>query len=256
MNASAEGPAPARLRVLLCDDEPLARMRLRSLLADCHAVPTEVVAEVGDAVAAMQALTHLAVDVALLDIHLPGLSGLGLAAALRELAQPPAVIFVSAHAEHALDAFACDALDYLTKPVRLERLAQALQKAKLLTQARRAKQPEIKDDFVTLQARGRLERVPLAEVIYFKAELKYLTLRTAAHSFILEGSLGDWQARLGERFLRIHRNALVARAALRGLSRGQDDAEGEVWLAHLAGVDEALAVSRRQLPLVRAALGG
>lgn len=255
MNALAE-PSRERLRVLICDDEPLARLRLRNLLNDCSAVPTEVVAEVADAVAAMQALSHLPVDVALLDIHLPGLDGLGLAAVLREQPQPPAVVFVSAYAEHALAAFERDAVDYLTKPVRLERLTQALQKAKLFHQSRYAIQPEMKDDFVTVQARGRIERVALAEVIYFKAELKYLTLRTAAHSFILEGSLGDWQTRLGERFMRIHRNALVARAALRALSREQDDAEGEVWLAHLYGVDEALVVSRRQLPLVRAALGG
>ena len=115
------------LTVLLVDDEALARSRLRTLLGDCRAPPASVVGEAANAVQAMQALQHgVVADVVLLDIHMPGADGMALARALRDIAQPPALVFVTAHPQHAVDAFELDALDYLTKPVRLERLQAAL----------------------------------------------------------------------------------------------------------------------------------
>ena len=244
------------LQVLLVDDEPLARSRLRTLLADCSAPTATVAAEAGNATQAMEQLRRQPFDAALLDIHMPGADGLALAQAIRDLADPPAVVFVTAHAEHAVSAFEIDAVDYLTKPVRLERLATALQKVERHLQARRGAQPAAPEEVLIIQDRGRTERVPLAEVLYFKAELKYITVRTAGRSYILDGSLSDLEERHKGQFLRIHRNALVARRAVRSLEKHYDPEEGEGWAVRLTGVDESLAVSRRQLTAVREALAG
>ncbi len=244
------------LKVLIVDDEALARARLRTLLADCRAPAASVEAEAADAVQAMQCLQRQAFDVALIDIHMPGADGLALARALRSLALPPAVVFVTAHAEHALQAFELEAADYLTKPVRLERLQAALQKVQKLLQAERALLPQATDEVLIVQERGRTERVPLAEVLYLKAELKYLTLRTATRSYILEGSLSEMEARYPQRLLRIHRNALVARSAVRALERQNDGPEGEAWAVRLNGLADSLPVSRRQLAAVRELLVG
>ncbi len=244
------------LKVLIVDDEALARARLRTLLADCRAPAASVEAEAADAVQAMQCLQRQAFDVALIDIHMPGADGLALARALRSLALPPAVVFVTAHAEHALQAFELEAADYLTKPVRLERLQAALQKVQKLLQAERALLPQATDEVLIVQERGRTERVPLAEVLYLKAELKYLTLRTATRSYILEGSLSEMEARYPQRLLRIHRNALVARSAVRALEKSEDTQEGEGWAVRLNGLADSLPVSRRQLAAVRELLVG
>jgi two-component system response regulator AlgR len=260
----AAGPAhaPRALRVLLVDDEELARLRLRQLLGECSAPAATIV---GEAVNASQALAWLAAqpcDLVLLDVQMPGTDGTQLAAALRRLAQPPAVVFVTAHAQHALKAFDLDAVDYLTKPVRRERLQAALQRvAERLAPrgpapvAAAAGEPPV----IVVSDRGRVLRVPVAEALYFKAELKYVTLRTAAHSYVLDEALADLEQRLGGRFLRVHRNALVARDAVRALERRTlpadgDDEAGEGWAVRVAPVDEWLAVSRRQVAAVREAL--
>ncbi len=248
--------APVPLKVLLVDDEPQARVRLRTLLADCTTPAASVEAEAGDAVQAMQWLQRQAFDVALIDIHMPGADGLTLTRILRTLPKPPAVVFVTAHAEHALQAFDLAAVDYLTKPVRRERLQAALQKVQKALQAERAAPPELAPEVLIVQERGRTERVPLAEVLYLKAELKYITVRTLTRSLILEGSLSELEARYPQHFLRIHRNALVARRAVRALERQDDALEGEAWFVRLSGLDESLPVSRRQLAAVRELVAG
>lgn len=242
------------LRILVVDDEPLARSRLRTLLGDCTSPAATVVAEAANATEAMEQLRRQPVDAVLLDIHMPGADGLALAQALRTLNEPPAVVFVTAYAEHAVTAFELEALDYLTKPVRLERLQAALQKVERQLQARRAPAAGSSEDVLVIQDRGRTERVPLSEVLYFKAELKYITVRTAGRSYILDGSLSDLEERHGANFLRVHRNALVARRAVRALEKHYDPEEGEGWAVRLNGVDESLSVSRRQLSAVREAL--
>ena len=242
------------LRILVVDDEPLARSRLRTLLGDCNSPTATVVAEAANATEAMEQLRRQPVDAVLLDIHMPGADGLALAQALRTLADPPAVVFVTAYAEHAVTAFELEAVDYLTKPVRLERLQAALQKVERQLQARRVPQPAAPEDVLVIQDRGRTERVPLNEVLYFKAELKYITVRTAGRSYILDGSLSELEERHGAHFLRVHRNALVARRAVRALEKHYDPEEGEGWAVRLNGVDESLSVSRRQLSAVREAL--
>ena len=235
------------LRVLIVDDEALTRSRLRRLLGECTAPAAEVVGEAANATDALQWLGRERFDLALLDIHMK------LAQVLRSLPDAPRVVFVTAHAQHALQAFEVEAVDYLTKPVRLDRLQAALQKVQRLLPLRPA--PEAPDEALVIQERGRTERVPLVEVLYVKAELKYLTVRTAARSYILDGSLNELEDRCGPRFLRVHRNALVARHAVRALEKHHDPEEGDGWALRLQGLDELLAVSRRQLPAVREAIG-
>ncbi len=262
------------LRVLLVDDEPLARLRLRQLVGACTEPPASVVGECGDAVETRDWLQQhpAGCDLVLLDVQMPGDDGTVLAAALADAARlgggaAPWVVFVTAHAEHALRAFELGALDYLTKPVRQERLQAALARAAARqgsanAAAGTAEAPPQAAEVPALVVsdRGRLTRVSLGEVLYFKAELKYVTLRTAQHTHVIDETLNELEARFGERFLRIHRNALVARRALRRLERRpitadcEDDA-GEGWAVALDGLaDEWLLVSRRQLAAVREAL--
>lgn len=242
------------LRVMVVDDEALARSRLRTLLTDCSEPAVQWVAEAGDAVQAIEQLRHKAVDVLLLDIHMPGLDGLALARTLRDLPDPPAIVFVTAHAEHAVHAFEIDAVDYLTKPVRLERLQQALHKVARHRSGIRLDEASPSADFLLIQDRGRTERVPLSEVLYFKAELKYVTVRTASRSHILDGALSELESKYAGAFMRIHRNALVARRAVRALEKHHDPVEGDGWAVRINGIPELLAVSRRQLAAVREAI--
>lgn len=242
------------LQVLVVDDEPLARLRLRTLLGDCKTPSAAVGAEAGNAAQAMEMLRRLHFDAVLLDIHMPGADGLALAQALRSLPAPPAVVFVTAHTEHAVAAFELDAVDYLTKPVRLERLQMALQKVERTGQSGARSTAVAAPEVLLIQDRGRTERVPLIEVLYFKAELKYITVRTAARSYILDASLSELEERHAADFLRVHRNALVARRAVRALEKHYDPEEGEGWAVRLNGIDELLAVSRRQLSAVREAI--
>ena len=271
--------AVAPLKVLLVDDEPLARLRLRSLLEACDEPRAEVVAEAGTASQAQAWLRDHACDLILLDVQMPGPDGLQLADALREMRadRAPAIVFVTAHAGHALRAFELDAIDYLTKPVRRERLAAALARVaqRLLERAAAQAAAVVAEEttagdaqVIVVNDRGHLLRVPINEVLYLRAELKYLTLRTATQCLLMDGSLADHEQRLGERFLRVHRNALVAKAAVRELQRhaatdfGDLDGIGDAaesadgWAVRIAHVNEWLAVSRRQVAAVREALAG
>jgi two-component system response regulator AlgR len=241
------------LRVLVVDDEHLARARMRTLLSDCKLPYAEVAAEAANAVQAMELLQRQRFDVALVDVHMPGANGMALARSLQTLVGPPALIFVTAHEEHAVQAFELEAVDYLTKPVRVERLQLALQKAGRFLQARMdASTLDESQDVIVIQERGRTERVPVLQVVYFKAELKYVTVRTAGRSYILDGSLNELEEKYPDRFMRIHRNALIARRAVRALEKHFDVQEGEGWAVRLDGVDELLLVSRRQLAHVKA----
>ena len=261
------------LRVLLVDDEDLARLRLRALIDACTEPRATVVGEAANAAQAMVWLQQqgqgahnrqprAACHLILLDIHMPGRSGMELAAELRSLPVPPAVVFITAHAEHALKAFDLEAVDYLTKPVRLDRLQHALQRAASRLGAFApvtvpASTGAAIDPVLVVSERGRVICVPLAEVLYLKAELKYVTLRTANHTHVLDDALSDLEQRLGPRFVRVHRNALVARSAALALERrpmGDDEEPGDSWAVLVGPVDEWLAVSRRQVGAVREAL--
>ena len=249
------------LTVALIDDEPLARLRLRTLLAQTEPA-CEVVGEFGESVAALlwlreQDAVGQGPDMILLDIQMPGLDGMVLAARLRELRDPPAIVFVTAHAEHAVRAFDVAALDYLTKPVRLERLQASLGRVQRWRQA----QPRLQAldaDVVVVQDRGRMLRIPVAEVLYFKAEQKAVTLHTATEVHPVSESLTELESRVGARFIRVHRNALVARRAMKALQRrvdGEDEEGGETWAVQIMPTQVWLAVSRRQVTAVREAMG-
>ncbi len=261
---------PEPLRLLIVDDEEFARIRLRGLVHDCLEPTANVVFEAANAAQALTWLVEHACDAVLLDVQMPGRDGTQLAAELQRLppagALAPAVVFVTAHAQHALKAFDLEAIDYLTKPVRRERLQAALQRVarrKALHAALPPPSPALsgssEQPVIVVSDRGRVVRVPLGEVLYLKAELKYVTLRTAHQTHIVDEALAELEARLGHRFLRIHRNALVSRRAVRALERrviaGEGDEEGgESWAVRIAPVDEWLAVSRRQVSAVREAL--
>ena len=244
------------LKVLIVDDEAHARSRLRTLLAECTEPRVDVVGEAANAVQAVEQIQRTHCDLLLLDVRMPGVDGVQLASRLREMGMPPAIVFVTAYAEHAVEAFELEAVDYLTKPVRRERLQQALQK---VLRARSAAESGVElssfgGEHLIIQERGRSERVALSEVIYLKAELKYITVRTAEKEHIFDGALNDLEQRYPHLFVRVHRNALVARRAVRAVEKHNDPIEGEGWMVRLDGVDERLAVSRRQLAAVREAL--
>ena len=249
------------LSVVVIDDEPLARIRIRTLRSQA-AVPNAVQSEFGESVTALLHLQELdragrSPDLVVLDIQMPGLDGMVLAARLRELQRPPAVVFVTAHAEHALRAFDLAAADYLTKPVRLERLNASLERVQRLRATLQPARDEPLDDgeVLVVQERGRVERIPLADILYFKAEQKAVLLRTADDSRTIDDSLTELEGRVGARFIRVHRNALVSRQAMKALERRADDPDGgEAWAVQVLPTLEWLAVSRRQVSAVREAM--
>ena len=253
------------LKVLIVDDEPPARARLQQVLADCAArVPHQVVGEADSGLKALEAVDRLHPDVLLLDIHMPAMDGIEAARHLARRQHPPALVFVTAHDDRALEAFEVNALDYLMKPVRAERLASALERAQRL----RTHEPRIEQlaravgsvrTHLHVSERGRMILVPVAEVVYLRAELKYVTIRTPEREFLTEESLTSLEAEFVETFVRIHRNALVARGAIEGFQRVRPAEEGESgeghWEVLLRGVAERLPISRRQWSTVKAAAG-
>jgi two-component system response regulator AlgR len=244
------------LRVFIADDEQPARERLKELLSDIAAdLPTEVTGEAGNGLEALEQLPSSGAQVLLLDIEMPGMSGLEVARHLAGLEAGPAVVFVTAHDRHAVEAFELNALDYLMKPVRAARLADALRKAaatgapqaERLAQA--AKGPR---EYLSVVERNRIVLVPVREIVYLRAELKYVTLRTRTGEHLIEEPLVTLEAEFAEHFVRVHRNCLVARAAVRGFERASEGGEEPHWNVVLDGVAERLPVSRRQWAAVRA----
>jgi two-component system response regulator AlgR len=238
------------LKVILADDEALARARLADLLIDlADEFSVEIVAQAGNGVLALDRAADTPADVILLDIQMPGMNGLEAARHIAGLPHPPAIIFVTAFDEHALQAFELRAVDYLLKPVRLSRLREALSRIRPLAADDAAALAPRRTHFSLLE-RGRIWRVPVAEVLYLRAELRYVTARTREREYLLDESLVRLEEEFGDDFLRIHRNCLIARAHLDGFQRVADDGEGR-WLALLKDWPEKLPVSRRQMHVVR-----
>lgn len=252
------------LKILIVDDEPPARARLGQILTDCAAqVPLVVAGEAEGGIKALEAVDRLDPDVVLLDIHMPDMEGIEVARHLATRERPPAVIFVTAFDEHALEAFDVQALDYLLKPVRGERLAAALGRLQRL----RPNEPKLEEvarslgtarTHLTVSERGRMILVPVDDIVYLRAELKYVTIRTGTREHLTEESLTSLETEFSERFVRIHRNALVARKSIHGFQRvrGADgngeSAEGH-WEVLLKELPERLPISRRQWPTVKSA---
>lgn len=249
------------LRVFIADDEPPARARIRELLEDLgNECPTEVVGDAENGLQVLDRLPASGAEVLLLDIQMPGLTGLEIARHLAPLESGPAIIFVTAHDAHAVEAFELNALDYLLKPVRSERLGAALRKAQHVGpppgEALALAQPAARTSFSIVE-RNRIQLIPLSAIVYFKAELKYVTLRTREREHIIEEALVSLEREFADGFIRIHRNCLVARALITGFERaaGSSDEESH-WEVLLDGVPERLPVSRRQWSAVREILEG
>jgi two-component system, LytTR family, response regulator AlgR len=242
----------SELKVFISDDEQPARERLRTLLEDIAAeLPTKVVGEARNGVEAIELLPPSGAQVLLLDIQMPGMGGLEVARHLARLAAPPRIIFITAHDRHAVEAFELNALDYLLKPVRAERLAAALKKATVPDNARLEQAAEAPREYLSLAERNRIVLLPVRDILYLRAEEKYVTVRTRSREHLVEEPLIALEKEFAARFIRIHRNCLVARAAIRGFERAPGE-EGEAhWLVVLDGLEERLPVSRRQWPAVR-----
>jgi len=240
------------LKVFIVDDEAPARERLRALLGDIAAeVATRVVGEARHGVEAVERVPASGAEVVLLDIKMPGMGGLEVARHLGALEHAPRIVFVTAHERHAVEAFELNALDYLLKPVRAERLAAALQKASVPPQERLAKAAEAPREYLSVAERSRIVLVPVRDILFLRAEQKYVTLRTRDREHLVEESLVALEREFAVRFVRIHRNCLVARAAIRGFERAPGEDEEAHWLVVLDGLEERLPVSRRQWPLLR-----
>jgi two-component system response regulator AlgR len=250
----------AALRVVLVDDEVPARARLKELIADCATLaPATVVGEAGNGREALELLASVAADLVLVDIRMPQMSGIEFARHALALEAPPAIIFVTAYDEYAIKAFELRALDYLLKPVRRARLQAALERARGL----RAPAGEVLRGLenaprrnLPVPERGRIRLVPVADIVYLKAELKYVTIRTPEHEYLLEESLTHLEQEFSDTLVRVHRNALVAKARIRGFEKAavQDGEHG--WMVMLDGCAEKLPVSRRQWPVVKELAAG
>lgn len=239
------------MRILIVDDEALARERLRRILVDQH--EHEVVGEAGSGQEALQKIEALHPEVVLLDIRMPGIDGLEVARHLVGMDEPPAVIFITAYDDYALEAFKVNAVDYLLKPVRPERLSEALKKAlkpnKLQWKSlNRTEQGEPKArTYISSRTRRGIVLVPIQDVFYFRAEHKYVTVRYMDGEVLIEDTLKELEDEFKDRFLRIHRNCIVAKQFIQALDK---DDSGQPYL-RLKGLDEPMEISRRHFPTVR-----
>lgn len=272
-------------RILIVDDEAPARARLKTLLGDiAEQRPHQLVGEAAQAQQALDKIVELRPDIVLLDVQMPGISGIEFAEHLAKSEYAStAIIFVTAHDAYALKAFEVHAVDYLLKPVRAARLAEAITRAVSFKQGSNIDKtpqhdttytsatqqleklitamPQVRKNF-SVQERGRLLLVPVIDVLYLKAEAKYITLRTREREYLIEASLLSLEQELSERFVRVHRNALVARDAIIGVEKGMlsldhdSDNDGEKaqesWQVILRDVKDRLPISRRQWSVVKA----
>ena len=241
------------MKILIVDDESLARTRLCELLRDSGGGHTVLEAENG--LVALELAQRECPDVVLLDIRMPGMGGLEAAIHLARLAHPPAIIFTTAYDEHALEAFEASAVDYLLKPVRAERLNQALARARLLRNAQVAELRRLQPDarqrtHLSIRTRDGLLLVPVDEIAYLRADQKYVAAAWRQREVLVDEPLRALEEEFADLFLRIHRNALVARDHMLALERAPD---GTI-VVRLRSVSEALPVSRRHVAGVRAEL--
>jgi two-component system, LytTR family, response regulator AlgR len=239
-------------RILIADDEAPARQRLRDLLDECREVhPLAIVDEARTGREVLGVLEREKVDVVLLDIRMPDMDGMEAARHIAGMPQPPGIIFTTAFDAYAIKAFEVNAIDYLLKPIRRERLLAALGKARSAPSRQAleaaANQPR---RHLSVHERGRIHLVPLAEILYLRAELKYVTVKTAEREFLVEESLQHLEEEFDPAFVRIHRNCLVAREAISGFERNSEESESG-WAVVIRATGEKLPVSRRQQHVVK-----
>jgi two-component system response regulator AlgR len=232
------------LRVLIVDDEPPARERLRSMLAEAGGF--DVAGEAGNGEQALQLVDQLLPDIVLLDVRMPGVDGLEVARHLAAAPEPPAVIFTTAFDEYALRAFESEAIAYLLKPIRAEKLLAALNKAARLTRPQLTKvasaaREAAQRSHIGVRGRDGLRLIPIEEVFCFHADQKYTTVKHLKGEDLIDDSLKVLEEEFASSFVRIHRNALVNTKYLERIAR---DASGQHFV-HLRGFPDALEVSRR-----------
>ena len=249
MLASSDVP-----RILIADDEAPARSRLRDLLDECRGeFPLAIVDEARNGREALDVVNREKVDIVLLDIRMPEMDGMEAARHIAGMEQPPAIIFTTAFDAYAIKAFEVNAIDYLLKPIRVERLLAALNKTRAAPKPSRdaldaaANQPR---RHLSVHERGKIILVPLADILYLRAELKYVTVRTVDREFLVEESLTRLEEEFSDAFVRVHRNCLVARSAIAGFERNADDSDSG-WSVIVRGTGEKLPVSRRQHHVVK-----
>ncbi len=238
------------MNILIVDDEPLARQRLIGLVQGLNGY--EACANASNGKDALRLAQELKPDVVLLDIRMPGMDGIETAHHMNRLSKPPAIVFTTAFSEHALKAFETHAVDYLLKPIKQDRLHEALEAAARLTKPQLEQlkyideQPKVRTH-ICVKTRGSLELVPIDSIRYFLADHKYVTLRTDDHECLIEESLKSLESEFSHIFTRIHRNALIADQYMNGLEK---NSEGHCVIT-IEGIEDRLEISRRHLPHVR-----
>ena len=237
------------MNILIVDDEKPARDRLARMVRDLG--DHDLIGEAVNGLEALGMAQSLEPDIVLMDIRMPGMDGIEAARHIAKLEHPPAVVFATAYSDHALEAFETHAVDYLLKPVKQERLQAALDAAMRPTRAQSSKEEEVLSDLearqhICARVRGSLVLVPIEDIYYFHAEQKYVTVRYTEGEVLIEDPLKSLESEFGERFHRIHRNALVNLARIGGL-RSENDGH----LVTFRDIDDTLEISRRHLPGVR-----
>ncbi len=229
------------LKTLIVDDESLARDRLRSLVEEIGG--GTIVAEAGNGQQAIEAIQKEYPDVVLMDIRMPGMDGIEAAKHISDMKHPPAVIFTTAYGDYALDAFDAHAIDYLLKPIRKERLEDALKKAKVMTQSiiesLQEDLPETRTH-ISVFVQGNIRLIPVTKILFFKAEQKYISVFTKDGEVLIEESLKSLEVEFEEIFIRIHRNTLVKKSAIIALEKTEQG-----LFVKLSDVEESLPISRR-----------
>jgi two-component system response regulator AlgR len=244
------------LAIFLVDDEPPARNRLKDLLADCaEQLPLTLVGEASNGVEALDKLSEVHADVVLVDIRMPQMDGIELAQHLNKLHKPPIIIFTTAYDSYAVNAFEQRAIDYLLKPIRLGRLFEALTRARTAVPVRSEVLQELTPEprkNLSIHERGKIILVPIEQVLFLRAELKYITVRTVENEYLIEESLIALEKEFAARFVRIHRNCLVAKQEIEGFEKvAETDASEAHWAVKLKGLEELLPISRRQQFIVK-----
>jgi two-component system, LytTR family, response regulator AlgR len=241
------------LNILIADDEAPARNRMRDLLSEIKNVA--IVAEAKNGKEAIELAQTTKPDLMLLDIRMPLMDGIEAAQHAQKLEPKPHIIFTTAFDAYAIKAFDLNAIDYLLKPIRLERLQTAIDKAHTLKplQIEALKPIQKIRSHLSIHERGRVLLVPIDMIIYLRAELKYITVRTAEREYLIEESLTHLETEFGERFIRLHRNCLVAPHFIAGYEKRMNQDNEQQWVALLKEIPETVAISRRQQHLVREA---
>lgn len=237
------------MKVLIVDDEKPARDRLRRLLNGL--TDYAIVGEAENGEQALRQNESLTPDIILMDIRMPGIDGLQAAHHLMHLTHPPAIIFTTAFSDHALEAFETHAIDYLLKPIKIDRLMQALESCGQINRVQMQSRLEaLAEDgareHICARVRGNLMLIPLSDIYYFRAEQKYVTVRHVGGEVLIEEPLKALAEEFREEFHRVHRNALVRLDKIAGMRNSPDSHR-----VFFNDIDETLEVSRRHLTGVR-----